>query len=60
MRVEHNELGLDEVVMHKCHFHLERMTDDAFWISVDNEHDGLYHINVYIENGKLKARIEQA
>lgn len=57
--IEHNDLGLDEVVMRNCFFHLERMTDDCFWIGIDNEKDGLYHINLYIENGKLKARIEK-
>lgn len=59
MDIEENELGLDEVVMRNCFFHLERMTDHSFWIGVDNEHEGLYHINVYIEDGILKARIEK-
>lgn len=59
MEVGENELGLDEVVMRDCRFHLERMTDGCFWIGIDNERDGLYHISIYIEDGILRARLEK-
>lgn len=59
MRTNHDELGLDEVVVKDCFFHLERMTDESFWIGINAEKDGYYHINLYIEGGKLKARIEK-
>lgn len=54
-----NELGLDEVAMRDCSFHMERMADDCFWIGVDNREDGLYHISIFIEDGILRARIEK-
>ena len=54
-----NELGLDEVVMRDCFFHLERMTDECFWIGIDNGEDGLYHISIYVQDGRLLARIEK-
>lgn len=57
--IESNELGLDEIVMRDCFFHLERMDDQCFWIGIDNRADGLYHINIYLEDGKLVARIEK-
>jgi hypothetical protein len=59
MEINNNELGLDEVVMEKCHFHIERMSDTSFWIGVSNNKDGYYHINLHIEKGKLIARIEK-
>ena len=59
LRIEHNELGLDEVVMEDCFFHLERMDDKSFWIGANVDKVGYYHINLYIENGMLKARIEK-
>jgi hypothetical protein len=59
IRIENNNLGLDEVVMDNCFFHLERMNEKSFWIGIDNKEDGLYHINIYVENGKLVARIEK-
>ena len=59
IEIENNELGLDEVVMRNCFFLIERMTDQSFWIGIDNKEDGLYHINLYVEKGKLIARIEK-
>lgn len=59
MRFENNELGLDEVVMKDCFFHLERMNDRSFWIGVEDKLGDLYHINIYIERGKLVARMEK-
>jgi len=60
IRIETDELGLDEAVMTKCTFHIERMSNTGFWIGIDNRADGLYHINLYLEDGKLKARMEKA
>ena len=59
MRFENNELGLDEVVLKDCFFHLERMNDRNFWIGVEDKVGGLYHINLYIERGKLVAKMEK-
>lgn len=53
--IEINELGLDEIFMRDCNFHIERMTDQSFWIGIDNEKFGLYHIQLWIEDGKLLA-----
>lgn len=59
VRFEENEMGLDEVVIENCFFHLERMTDDCFWIGIENPTDGLHHIQIYVKNNKLYARIEK-
>jgi len=59
MRIETNDLGLDEVVMEKCHFHIERMSDTSFWIGLSNNKDGYHHINLSVEKGKLIARIDK-
>lgn len=60
MRIEKDSLGLDEVVMEKCHFHIERMSDTSFWIGISNNKDGYHYINLSIEKGKLIARIDTA
>lgn len=59
MRIEKNKLGLDEVVLEECHFHIERMDDKSFWMCVNSKKDGCYHIDLYVEKGKLLARINQ-
>lgn len=59
MRIETDELGLDEAVIDNCHFHIERMSDSSFWIGVSSKEEGLHHINLYVEKGKLIARIEK-
>jgi hypothetical protein len=58
-RSQSNEMGLDEVVMENCFIHLERMDDTCFWIGIENPIDGLHHIQVYVKNNKIYARIEK-
>lgn len=59
MRIENNELGLDEVVMENCFFHLERINDETFWIGIENPIDGLHHIQIYAKDNKIYARISK-
>jgi hypothetical protein len=35
------------------------MSDSSFWIGVSSKEEGLHHINLYVEKGKLIARIEK-
>lgn len=59
MRMAANDLGLDEVVMENCFFHLERMNDEVFWIGIENPIDGLHHIQIYVKDNKIYARINK-
>ena len=59
MRIKQDDMGLDEVVVKDCFFHLERMDEKSFWIGLSVDKVGYYHVNLYIENGVLKARIEK-
>ena len=45
----------DEIVLEDVKlFHLENMTPEHLWLSVDCEDGRLYHLNIFAKGGKLK------
>jgi hypothetical protein len=44
----------DEIVLENIKmFHLENMTPEHLWLSVDCEDGSLYHLNIFAKGGKL-------
>lgn len=59
MEINFDELGMDELILKECYFHIERMDDDHFWLCASSKEHGYFHIDLMIEKGKLIAKVDR-